>query len=73
MTNELENAPASAPGTGSAEAPETTETDAPDTSLVVDEPVEAPAEVSGREALVAPDLSDLPDDIVDDFERAIEA
>jgi small subunit ribosomal protein S1 len=29
--------------------------------------------VSGREALVAPDLSDLPDDIGDDFERAIEA
>ncbi len=29
--------------------------------------------VSGREALVAPDLSDLPDDIGDDFERAIAA
>jgi small subunit ribosomal protein S1 len=28
---------------------------------------------AGREALVAPDLSDLPDDIGDDFERAIEA
>ena len=29
--------------------------------------------VTVREALVAPDLSDLPDDIGDDFERAIEA
>ena len=44
------------------------------------EPVEAPTEEgieparhSGREALVAPDLSELPDDIGDDFERAIEA
>ncbi len=40
------------------------------------EPVEATAEPtkhSGREALVAPDLSELPDDIGDDFERAIEA
>ncbi|MDP9495657.1 MAG: 30S ribosomal protein S1 [Actinomycetota bacterium] len=33
----------------------------------------APTSVSGREALVAPDLSDLPDDIGDDFERAIAA
>lgn len=35
--------------------------------------VTPPVPVSGREALVAPDLSDLPDDIGDDFERAIEA
>ena len=41
----------------------------------MEEPTEAPEEVEyqGREALVAPDLSDLPDDIGDDFERAIEA
>jgi len=36
-------------------------------------PAAASSGVSGREALVAPDLSDLPDDIGDDFERAIEA
>jgi small subunit ribosomal protein S1 len=104
MTNELENAPASAPDTGSGEAPETTEREVPEASVEVEEQAEAPATeepvteapateapvaetpaegddtdgsavsaVSGREALVAPDLSDLPDDIADDFERAIEA
>lgn len=107
MTNELENAPASAPENGSAAAPETIEPDATETSVEVEEPREDPthapvaeelaeapvveepvvgalvssddqegpvvSEVSGREALVAPDLSDLPDDIGDDFERAIEA
>jgi len=107
MTNELDNAPASAPETGNAEAPETTEPDAPETSAEVDEQAEAPVteeagpepveaseepvteaaapepedaseepvvrEIVHREALVAPDLSHLPDDIGDDFERAIEA
>ncbi|HXV72868.1 MAG TPA: 30S ribosomal protein S1 [Acidimicrobiia bacterium] len=33
----------------------------------------SPRKYVEREALVAPDLSDLPDDIGDDFERAIEA
>ncbi|HEU5112384.1 MAG TPA: S1 RNA-binding domain-containing protein, partial [Acidimicrobiia bacterium] len=74
MTSEPQNAPASALDKESVEAPETTE---PETqiSVDVDEPLEAleEVEVSGREALVAPDLSDLPDDIADDFERAIEA
>ena len=107
MTNELDNAPASAPETGNAEAPEATEPDAPETSAEVDEQAEAPVteeaapepveaseepvteaaapepedaseepvvrEIVHREALVAPDLSHLPDDIGDDFERAIEA
>ncbi|HEY4584609.1 MAG TPA: 30S ribosomal protein S1 [Acidimicrobiia bacterium] len=50
-------------------APEPVAEDEPETEPAV----AAPAGVSGREALVAPDLSDLPDDIGDDFERAIEA
>ena len=49
---------------------EAEEVAAPDETGVATEPARAP---SGREALVAPDLSDLPDDIGDDFERAIEA
>jgi small subunit ribosomal protein S1 len=41
---------------------------------VPDEDEDGPAPVyREREALVAPDLSDLPDDIGDDFEKAIEA
>ena len=74
MTSEPQNAPASAPETESVEAPETTEAET-QISVDVEEPTEAPEEVEyqGREALVAPDLSDLPDDIGDDFERAIEA
>jgi small subunit ribosomal protein S1 len=48
-------------------------------SATSDEPSEQPADdrsgprVTEREALVAPDLSDLPDDIGDDFEKAIAA
>jgi len=48
-------------------------------SATPDEPSEQPADdrseprVTEREALVAPDLSDLPDDIGDDFEKAIAA
>ncbi|MGA7280617.1 MAG: 30S ribosomal protein S1 [Acidimicrobiia bacterium] len=102
MSNELENAPVSAPEDGSDEAPETPEV-ANAAADEVKEPLEAPANDEaagaeagesgtesadsgsngdgshasdtppGREALVAPDLSDLPDDIADDFERAIEA
>ena len=53
-----------------AEPPAEPETD---TEPVVTSEVTPPAPVSGREALVAPDLSDLPDDIGDDFERAIAA
>ena len=79
MTSQPQNAPASAPETESAEAPEAIEVETP-VSIEVEGQEEAPevaeeAEegVSRREALVAPDLSDLPEDIADDFERAIEA
>ncbi|HUG07778.1 MAG TPA: 30S ribosomal protein S1 [Acidimicrobiia bacterium] len=51
-------------------APETSDETAPETSD--DEAGETPR-YQEREALVAPDLSDLPDDIGDDFEKAIEA
>ncbi len=120
MSNDLDNAPASAPEEGSVEAPETPAEEAPEaTELPTNESVEAsesevpaddapttaesdvgdvptaeaagtpePAEETStpkapdkpafpeiviREALVAPDLSDLPDDIGDDFESAIAA
>ncbi|MGH8953329.1 MAG: 30S ribosomal protein S1 [Acidimicrobiia bacterium] len=82
MTTESQNAPASAPETESVEAPETTEIETTPVSVEVEEltevpateePIVVPEQTSGREALVAPDLSDLPDDIADDFERAIEA
>jgi small subunit ribosomal protein S1 len=75
MTSNSQDAPASALEE-SQEAPETIETETP-VSVEMEEQAEAPEatdeEVTGREALVAPDLSDLPDDIADDFERAIEA
>ncbi|MFP4074137.1 MAG: S1 RNA-binding domain-containing protein, partial [Actinomycetota bacterium] len=63
--------------------PESSETDTEETPAESSD--DATAETSGdpagdsgpryqeREALVAPDLSDLPDDIGDDFEKAIEA
>ncbi|HLE94880.1 MAG TPA: S1 RNA-binding domain-containing protein, partial [Acidimicrobiia bacterium] len=54
------------------EAPVVAETVAEDEPPAEPE-VTTPTGVSGREALVAPDLSDLPDDIGDDFERAIAA
>ncbi|HEX6147044.1 MAG TPA: S1 RNA-binding domain-containing protein, partial [Acidimicrobiia bacterium] len=73
MTSDPQNAPASAPEPESVEAPETTEPETTQVSVDVEEPVQAPDVVPRREALVAPDLSDLPDDIGDDFERAIEA
>ncbi|HET7847213.1 MAG TPA: 30S ribosomal protein S1 [Acidimicrobiia bacterium] len=89
MPNDQENAPQSTPEEESVVAPDPIAADLPDIEApaVTEEPEseappasEAPlaseaatAGVSGREALVAPDLSDLPDDIGDDFERAIEA
>ncbi len=75
-TTETPETQAEVPAT--AEVESATETPAPDPVEVAD--VEAPAEGDAqiasrveREALVAPDLSDLPDDIGDDFEKAIEA
>jgi small subunit ribosomal protein S1 len=78
MSIDQENAPVSTAEEESVEAPESAngETTEPEAPAVEEQPVDEstePAQVSGREALVAPDLSDLPDDIADDFERAIEA
>jgi len=57
-----------------SEAPTSGETDGSDAvpSSSEDEDERKPV-YQEREALVAPDLSDLPDDIGDDFEKAIEA
>jgi small subunit ribosomal protein S1 len=77
----------SATATGDETAGQTPADDAPGAAASLDAPVEdsGDTETSGdevankfepyphREALVAPDLSDLPDDIGDDFEAAIEA
>lgn len=80
-----EETPAEAPQAESAEteSPEADSADAvspqPDVvdpvegAAATDEVVPSPARFVEREALVAPDLSDLPDDIGDDFEKAIEA
>lgn len=61
-----------------AAAPDETVTETPvaeETPAKTESSPEAPEKPKfvEREALVAPDLSDLPDDIGDDFERAIEA
>lgn len=70
-TTETE-APAPAPSTSETEeTPESTR-DGSATSSEEPEDDAKPRYVE-REALVAPDLSDLPDDIGDDFEKAIEA
>ncbi len=58
----------------SAAEPSTTSTDEPSaTAAEEEEPANKFEPYPHREALVAPDLSDLPDDIGDDFEAAIEA
>lgn len=67
-------APDETPEADATEAPEATTESEPE----ADSEDSAPSEPEKprfveREALVAPDLSDLPDDIGDDFERAIEA
>ena len=63
-----------------ADAPVTADTDAPETLSEVikssDEPIDPRDESlpsDGPAAIVAPDLTDLPDDIEDDFEAAIAA
>jgi small subunit ribosomal protein S1 len=63
---------ADAPEAGSEDTTETAASDAPADTSDEDE-AEPQPRFQEREALVAPDLSDLPDDIGDDFERAIEA
>lgn len=71
--------------TEASESPAPEAVDTPEAPAEEEAPVEASEEGSSeedseetpryveREALVAPDLSDLPDDIGDDFEKAIEA
>jgi small subunit ribosomal protein S1 len=89
MSNPQENAPVTAPESEeTAEAPETPaveetaeahETPAAEQAEAATEEqpstdaTEMEPRYQEREALVAPDLSDLPDDIGDDFEKAIEA
>lgn len=73
MTSNSQDAPASALEE-SQEAPEAIETETP-VSVELEEQTEAPEttneEVTGREALVAPDLSDLPDDIADEDRKSV--
>ncbi|MGD2103122.1 MAG: 30S ribosomal protein S1 [Acidimicrobiia bacterium] len=57
--------------TAATEETEQTQIAGPDADTESSE--EAKPKYQEREALVAPDLSDLPDDIGDDFEKAIEA
>jgi small subunit ribosomal protein S1 len=84
MPTDPESAPASTPQPELAETPETPET--PDEGVPETVAAETPetfddgpaaqvgdSDKPAREALVAPDLSELPDDIADDFEKAIEA
>ena len=69
VTPEEPTTEAPAPEASEATADETPAEDAPaDASQA-----QSPPRYQEREALVAPDLSDLPDDIGDDFEKAIEA
>ena len=62
---------------GETTSPSPTPDEAPalaeETSESTDEAEDSGPKYVEREALVAPDLSDLPDDIGDDFEKAIEA
>ena len=73
----VEEPPASAEEAVSEPVEDTTAESQPEEA--VSEPLEGttaesePARVISREAKVAPDLSQLPDDIGDDFERAIDA
>jgi small subunit ribosomal protein S1 len=73
-TAEASTAEASTAEAPTSEAPATGETDGADAAPSPSEDEdEAKPVYQEREALVAPDLSDLPDDIGDDFEKAIEA
>ena len=67
-----ETPPAVAPEASIEETPQEPATDAPADLSDGDEAGARPR-YQEREALVAPDLSDLPDDIGDDFEKAIAA
>jgi len=69
VTPEEPTTEAPAPEASEATADETPAEDAPADASEA----QSPPRYQEREALVAPDLSDLPDDIGDDFEKAIEA
>lgn len=81
MPNEVESAPLATPEQGeAAEAPERPDSEAVDSKPT--EPAEDPGntaasdsdtETYGPESVVAPDVTELPDEIVDDFERAVAA
>ncbi len=73
MPSDSENAPATTPEGEINEAPETPAADEPETAESAPTEEVSENKVAVREALVAPDLSELPDDIGDDFEKAIEA
>ncbi len=65
----------STPGDTQTETPVTEDTSSgdPEHADTPSESADSSTRYQEREALVAPDLSDLPDDIGDDFEKAIEA
>ncbi len=76
MSNTQESAPET--GENPVEAPETVSAAEGGEAMIPQEPTsEAPSpeppSAPEKEALVAPDLSQLPDDFGDDFERAVEA
>src|SRR5918996_1519679 len=87
MPNEPDNAPVASPEEGEkAVAPETTDSgaapsDEEDRTIQELDPAEetqqaetpAQTESYGPETVVAPDVTELPDEIVDDFERAVAA
>ena len=68
----MSNEPQAASPAEDAETPDTTASEPVAEDSTPTEP-EASSPPIGREPLVAPDLSELPDDIADDFEKAIEA
>jgi len=74
MSNEQENAPASAPEEEKADSEEPAAKEEEDDDSRPEE-LDAGVDVehTQREAKVAPDISELPDEIADDFEKAIEA
>jgi small subunit ribosomal protein S1 len=84
MSNELDNAPVASPEEGEkAEAPQTPDSGNSEESKAEKGAAgEAPPEESqtpadtetyGPESVVAPDVTELPDEIIDDFEKAVEA
>lgn len=80
MSNELDSAPVATPEEGEvAEAPDTAgSADTQEKKPALDSDGESAASspepgTYGPETVVAPDVTELPDEIIDDFERAVEA